>query len=207
MTPEQFFTAVATRIQCPADAGTIEFFDEWARWEQGRTDLDYWNPLNTTQHMPGSKPLGGDPNQNGGNPVQEYSDAETGIQATVKTLANGYYPAVLTTIRTRVVQPDTARQIRLWGTTGFANALDGGWTPPAWKENDTMEPERLKLLHAADGPYPAMDQAYIWLRASGYFQEWIAQDGEPADPLAERECLRWLASGDRAAEAVKALNW
>lgn len=53
-----------------------------------------WNPLNTTQVMPGSKPL---PGNTAG--VQEYVSYTQGVDATVKTLLNGNYEVVLVSLR------------------------------------------------------------------------------------------------------------
>lgn len=50
-----------------------------------------FNPLNTTQKMPGSW----DFNYNGGYPVQNYPDYRTGIVANAKVIHNGYYPNVV----------------------------------------------------------------------------------------------------------------
>jgi hypothetical protein len=53
-----------------------------------------WNPLNTTQPMPGSSPL---PGNTAG--VQEYTSYAQGIDATIKTLLNGNYAVVLESLR------------------------------------------------------------------------------------------------------------
>jgi len=82
------------------------------------------------------------------------------------------------------------------------------------EEDDEME--RWLLIRAADAPFADMLAAYDALRSRGYFDPWIARDGEPGpidnrddgwDAQARRSCLRWLAATDRAKDAVKALGW
>ena len=83
-------------------------------------------------------------------------------------------------------------------------------------EEEIMEPYRLLLLRAADAPFADMVGAYDALKPKGYFDAWFARDGEPGpidakddgwDAQARRSCLRWLATTDRAEDAVKALGW
>lgn len=79
-----------------------------------------------------------------------------------------------------------------------------------------METFRLLLMRAADAPFGDMLAAYEGLRGRGFFDAWFARDGEPGpidgrddgwDAQARRSCLRWLATTDRAREAVAALGW
>jgi hypothetical protein len=191
-----------------------QFFAEWARWEQGRVDLDYWNPLNTTQHEPGSTPLGGDPNQNNGNPVQEYPNEGEGVDATDKTLANGYYPHVLATIMSQEIQPGTADDVALWGTSGFATTLRNGWQPSGSKEvNDMMSNQERWLIGVASGDYDRMLGVYDALVADGHLPADLPpthEDGSIGD-LSEAVVKRFriinivcaLAPADLAALVVK----
>lgn len=101
-------------------------------------------------------------------------------------------------------------------TPTFPVDLARSTDPLAWlaTEEELMDNWRTKLLHAADGPVGEMDRAYAYLRPLGFFDYWIAQDGDPdanTDPgwraMARRSCLRWLATGDRARAAIEALGW
>ena len=58
----------------------ISFIKAWRQHEGGSATF---NPFNTTLKKPNSKPF----NQNSGFPVQNYSDRETGLKATIETLS------------------------------------------------------------------------------------------------------------------------
>lgn len=106
-------------LQFPATSDNVEFLDEWQKYEGGTAA---YNPLNTTLEMPGSTEY----NSAG---VQEYQSAEQGAEATVSTLKNGYYPDVLAALKSGAPLQYENRSaliadIRTWGTTGFADALE-----------------------------------------------------------------------------------
>jgi hypothetical protein len=61
-------------------------------WEAQENTNAKFNPLATTQPMPGSTMFNDLGNGIG---VQNYTSAEQGLEATVKTLNNGYYPEIL----------------------------------------------------------------------------------------------------------------
>lgn len=128
------------------------------------------------------------------------------------------------------VQADTV--VGLMGATGVAYGAHVHWqrSESSWfpvdigrsvdpraylaTEEEKMEPYRWKLMQAADGPSPDMDATFEFLKPLGYFTKWFERDGDPdgnADPswraMARRECLRWVAAGPAAQDAVKALGW
>lgn len=153
-----FFTAVLERLGMPATTWRLDLFREWTAFESGRGEWAAdWNPLNTTQHMPGDRDLNGDPNQNGGNPVREYPDVATGIEATVKTLKNGYYPAIIQSLTEERIVSGCTANLRVWGSVDFANHIDAGWRPvttvPPAVPVQTLEQriERLEALVAGNG--------------------------------------------------------
>lgn len=153
-----FFAAVLERLGMPATSWRLDFFREWTAFESGRGEWAAdWNPLNTTQHMPGDRDLGGDPNQNGGNPVREYPDVATGIAATVRTLTNGYYPAIIQSLTEERIAPGCTLNLRVWGSASFATYIDNGWRPivtvPPAVPMMTLEQriERLEALVAGNG--------------------------------------------------------
>lgn len=88
----------------------------WIRAEGGEAN---WNPLNTTQKMPGST----DYNSVG---VQEYPDFETGLAATVKTITQTNPELGYAEILHHLRRSDPARQTlkaveaSSWGTGGLA---------------------------------------------------------------------------------------
>ena len=153
-----FFTAVLERLGMPATSWRLDFFREWTAFESGRGEwVADFNPLNTTQHMPGDRDLGDDPTQNGGNPVRMYPDVATGIAATFRTLTNGYYPAIIQSITEERIASGCTLNLRVWGSTSFANHIDLGWRPvttvPPAVPAMTLEQriERLEALVAGNG--------------------------------------------------------
>jgi len=146
-----------------ADPGYVfQILSQWEPWENANANH---NPLATTQHAAGSRPLGGNPNQNNGNPVQEYPDEDTGAAATAKTLLNGYYPNLVNGLRNGKVDASAAPEIRTWGTTGFANQLDGGgttMTQPSGGGRNYSDP-------ALDGQYETLKTGFLTSQ-----QAWIA---------------------------------
>lgn len=92
---------------------------EWQRREGGTAR---WNPLNTTQHMPGA----GSYNSVG---VRDYSSAQQGLAATVRTLRNGHYSDILHALQTG--QPlGSQAGLKTWGT-GRWKGGGGGSSPGA----------------------------------------------------------------------------
>src|SRR5215471_21223343 len=95
VTPAQFAEAVLTRIKGPngetihATDNNINAMIAWMAFEGGHPfnpkSPFHYNPLNTTQKMPGSSSPGGPAG------VQSYPDWKTGLDATVKTLSYGAY--------------------------------------------------------------------------------------------------------------------
>lgn len=86
---DQFFRDVLTGLGIQPTAGTLKALYAWAQAEGGDTHNNAsWNPLNTTQRMPGSSSM----NKVG---VQAYSSYKDGVQATIKTLTNGRYGNIL----------------------------------------------------------------------------------------------------------------
>lgn len=104
-------------------------FETWEAAEGGNWHNSAWcNPLNTTQHEPGSTALSGNPDG-----VQAYHNASGhtcwywGIKATGDTLLNGYYGGILTVLR----HPKSTNQSQCvaladavgrspWGTGNFS---------------------------------------------------------------------------------------
>ena len=97
------------------DPLTIGFVWGWTQMESGAQDscgADY-NPLNTTQKMPGSTPL---PGNSAG--VQMFVSYDQGLQANAMVLKNGLYPTLLAALAqnndTALAGPDVAGDLSVW---------------------------------------------------------------------------------------------
>ena len=89
------------------DAKTVNFVAAWTLGENTRAKF---NPLATTQPMEGAA----DFNFVG---VKDYTSHQQGIDATVKTLQNGYYPHVLHGLQTNDPEEAVnAIEMGIWGT-------------------------------------------------------------------------------------------
>lgn len=86
-----FATAVLTGLGAPVTQSNLDFIERWITREGGGGAN---NPLNTTQQMNGSTVLAG--NSAG---VQNYGNLDVGVQATVKTLENGFYPNIVAALK------------------------------------------------------------------------------------------------------------
>jgi hypothetical protein len=115
-TPAQFAQALLTHMGLPASPANIDFITSWAAAEGGHwNNSATYNPLNTTLHMPGSGPMGGNPHQNGGTPVQAYTSWEQGVEATAKTLE--HYSGIVGALKQSNAQAAAQAVVNSpWGT-------------------------------------------------------------------------------------------
>lgn len=89
MTQEQWARALLARLGYKATTAAVTAVLAWMRAEGGNwNNSARYNPLNTTQRMSGSSSM----NSVG---VQAYRSWDQGLDATVKTLKNGYYGPIL----------------------------------------------------------------------------------------------------------------
>jgi hypothetical protein len=65
----------------------------WMAMEGGHTNGALWNPLNTTQPEPGAGNTGTQGN------IKVYRSYDQGVQATVTTLKNGHYGAIISAFK------------------------------------------------------------------------------------------------------------
>lgn len=119
-----FADAVTVGLGLEATPWRRAWFVEWARWEGTGAGF---NPLATTMQG-GEDPT--DPKWNSVG-VRNYASFEAGVDATVRTLALGYYEAIRATLRAERVVDRAAVVValRTWGTMGFAEKVAGGWEP------------------------------------------------------------------------------
>ena len=125
-TPVDFAVALEQAMGDPVTNPTNAAIMKWANAEGGNWhNAARFNPLNTTQRMPGSQSM----NSVG---VQSYLTWAAGIAATARTINNGNYPNVQTDMQMgtgfgKEVNPDLVR----WGTGAIFDK--GGWLPPKSK--------------------------------------------------------------------------
>jgi hypothetical protein len=98
-------------------------------WMAGEGTAAKFNPLATTRPEPGSTPFNTVP-------VQNYVSWEQGVKATVDTLKNGRYAAILACLRAHDVAAVTLAAVDAsdWGTSfggdpqGFADGVEARWS-------------------------------------------------------------------------------
>jgi len=122
---DQFLGSVLTGLGMEPTPWRMNLMREWAKGEGTGAGF---NPLATTQ-AGGEDPSNPHWNSNGGNPVKNYKDFQTGVAQTVKTMTNGYYPLILQTLANEQVVPGSGAQARTWGTMHLASVLDSGVIP------------------------------------------------------------------------------
>ena len=107
-----------TRIGAPVTASNVQAI---AAWEQAEGTKASFNPLATTQAMPGASSF----NSVG---VKNYASYADGIQATVQTLTNGRYGNILAALRAGNSSIAVAQAVANspWGTgQGVLRVLQG----------------------------------------------------------------------------------
>jgi hypothetical protein len=87
-----WIVAMLTALSAPPTPANISSLTNWIARETPWPPTTPNNPLNTTQPAAGSHPV----NSAG---VQAYPSAATGINATVITLENGFYPHIVAALR------------------------------------------------------------------------------------------------------------
>jgi hypothetical protein len=83
-----FGEALLKRLGLPDTPANMAFLDAWQKAEGGSAD----NPFNTTQNAPGARTFNGIG-------VKRYPSVEVGVEATAKTLKNGYYNEILSAMK------------------------------------------------------------------------------------------------------------
>lgn len=109
--PARWVTRLLSLIDAPATVGNVGFIRAWQRAEGGTAAF---NPLNTTLELHGAT----DYNRVH---VKNYRSGIDGIAATALTLANGFYPHLLSDLQlgsftvTQLVARNR-HEIKIWGT-------------------------------------------------------------------------------------------
>lgn len=114
-----FFTAVLEAIGAPASQANLDSMYSWAlREEPTWPPPAAYNPLNTTQNMPGATVLPGV-----SVPIKQYASAQQGVQATALTLQNGY-PGIVAALKSGkglCGQSQLAREFLTWSGNGYSS--------------------------------------------------------------------------------------
>ena len=138
----EFATEVLNGLGAPTTDSNVQFIERWIAREGGGGAN---NPLNTTQEMSGSTNLAG--NSAG---VKNYGDIATGVQATVKTLLNGYYPSIVSALKAgNASEADASgalsKDLSTWSGGGYSTVANvktpSGLSPEQYND---MSPEGEK---------------------------------------------------------------
>lgn len=116
-----------SQLQAPVTPANLDFVNAWQRAEGGTASN---NPFNTTLRAPGVTPY----NTNNGFPVWNYPSAQAGLKATVSTLNEPRYRALLTAMQ-HSRQPAALAALRSspWGSSAslVSDILAGGPVTPS----------------------------------------------------------------------------
>ncbi len=120
---QQMGKDILTDIGAPLTAENYKLLAAWAQAEGGNAT---YNPFNTTQ------PAAGASNYNSDG-VKNYTSYDQGVQATVQTLNNGYYPGILSSLKAGTSATMTADAIANspWGTGTLVEKILGSGGPSA----------------------------------------------------------------------------
>ena len=111
--------ALLVAMRLPVTADNVAAIAAWEMAEGGHWyNTAYYNPLNTTQSMPGATVF----NWVG---VKAYTSWKQGLEATCITLKNGYYEGILEALRRGNDAAAVARAVGAspWGTGDFSRLL------------------------------------------------------------------------------------
>jgi len=111
--------ALLLAMRLPVTADNVAAITAWEMAEGGHWyNTAYYNPLNTTQDMPGATIF----NSVG---VKAYTSWKQGLEATVKTLKNGYYGSIIDALKRGNDAEAVARAVGSspWGTGDFSRLL------------------------------------------------------------------------------------
>jgi hypothetical protein len=115
-TPNQWANVLLRRLKIQPTGANTRALVGWVNAEGGNWHNDArYNPLNTTQNMPGAGNTGSQGN------IKVYQNWNQGLDATVKTLKNGKYGPILQALKGRdPMAVGRAIEASPWGTGGLA---------------------------------------------------------------------------------------
>ncbi len=112
--------ALLVAMRLPVTADNLAAVTAWEMAEGGHWyNTAYYNPLNTTQSMPGASIF----NSVG---VKAYTSWKQGLEATVITMKNGFYDGIIAALRRGNDASAVAAAVGAspWGTGNFSRLLD-----------------------------------------------------------------------------------
>ncbi len=115
VTPQSFAVSVLQGLRAPVTSANVKALVGWQHAEGGNwNNSARYNPLNTTESMPGAGNTGSQGN------IKVYQNWGQGVQATVRTLTNGRYGGILQALHQGNDPMAVARAIGSspWGTSG-----------------------------------------------------------------------------------------
>lgn len=148
-TPIVFATALLDALGLPTSHNNLAAIVAWEKLEGGHFQAPAFafNPLNTTQPMPG----GVSRNSVG---VKAYSSWDEGLAATVKTLRNGAYNPILASLAASADPGATLRAVDAspWGThnvpadaSGYAASAYASYSNVADPIGGSLSSQRMSL--------------------------------------------------------------
>lgn len=106
-----FAKDILQALGAPQTFANVVSLTSWIQREGNLPSVDQFNPLDSTQ------PLGGSSGTNSAN-VQSYPNWATGVNATVDTLVNGRYPAIVAALKSGrglpSSNPQVAQELSTW---------------------------------------------------------------------------------------------
>lgn len=128
---------------------TIAFVQAWEEMESGSSDTSpaAYNPLNTTQHMPGSTDF------NSAH-VQNFTSYQDGIAANATVLENGLYPTLLLALQednpSLLSQPSVAGDLTVW-VSGNRSPVDTSYVNGILSLMPLLEGGQMSLILTSKG--------------------------------------------------------
>lgn len=123
---KQFYEEILKGIGAPITESNMRFLLSWRQAEGGRATN---NPFNTTFKLKKDKGIS-DYNKAG---VKNYSTAQFGVEATVKTLLNGRYSCILDGLKNDIGAEEISKcqSLKTWGTGNLVyNVVNSGKLNP-----------------------------------------------------------------------------
>jgi len=192
--PESFASTVLHDLGIKQTPGAVRALVGWMKAEGGHWHNDAkYNPLNTTQPMPGAGNTGSQGN------IKVYRDWQQGVQATVKTLENGRYQPILNALK----QGDPNRVAQAigqtpWGTSAALVQQTIAGTPEV---RGAQPLPSARVASASATPAPAAPAADNRAARGQLVNQFLNQKG--SDPLDFAMGIRALQDTPGAASTVK----
>jgi hypothetical protein len=139
-----WYLRVMVGVSAPINDITRDVMWAWSNAESGADVMRWNNPLNTTQPWPNALKM-----NNAGLGVKFYATVQDGIDATVVTLLNGYYPVILANLRRSVPRAqwgNACADLGIWGTgCGWLSSTYGA--PPGILGGDMFSDADREFLY------------------------------------------------------------